>query len=159
MGTWAGYQVKQSMDYVSQPAVHKSHHSGDVLTVVGLVGLSHWWTNKKRKAMGLEPEPMNKYVGWGMGFGIGWIFWWVPFAVYIALDYALFHIHILAFLATVGVFIGAWKLYRHRYAKKYSKYYETKAVQLKVEPEPHAPASDEWLAQAGERMRKNVGLQ
>jgi hypothetical protein len=159
----------QSFDYVEQlqaqgqSAAKHGRFQGDVLLGAGVVGFSHWLGNRKRKKLGLPQEPMSNVIGVPMAIGLGYVFWWLPFLVYMVLATFVIHIHLLALIVTVGIFIFAWHQWKKHRARKYQAYYTAKAARAWPEAvqKPanlHAPGSEEWLASAGERMRKNIGL-
>lgn len=154
----------QSYDYVTQlqeQGQQQARHgriNGDILTGATVIGLSHWLGNRRRQKMGLPQEPMSNVIGVPMAIGLGYVFWWVPFLIYMVLATYVIHIHLIAFLITVGIFVWAWRMWKRRQNKKYAAYYTARAAKPLPKPNDHAPASDEWLAETGARIRKNLGL-
>jgi hypothetical protein len=153
--------INDSYGYAEQLQANASAHKGsglkgDALLGMGVVGFTHWRGNRRRKKMGLPQEPLSRSLRIGMGLGLGWVFWWVPFVVYMLLDVVFLHLHILSFGATVLLFAGAFILYKRHHAKKYAAYYAAKAQQPAKPVNLHAPGSSDWLAETGNRVRNNL---
>ena len=162
--------IRQSYGYTEQLQAHANAHRGtglkaDILTGASVVTVAHWLGNRRRKKVGLPQEPMSNVVGVPIAAGLGYVFWWLPFAIYMILDVAVFHLHWISFFLTVGLFVGGFMLWKKHRAKKYEAYnaaqdakaWETAARKSETAND-HAPGSSEWLAEAGQRMRRNLNL-
>jgi hypothetical protein len=154
--------IDNSVNYVTglQESGHQAAKhgalQGDFLLGTAVIGGTHWYKNRQRTKLGMPAQPMNKWAGAGIAYGLGWVFWWLPFLVYMLLEVFVFHSVILAVIGTGVLFIGAWVLYKRHRARKYAAYYAAKPMKITKAEDYNAPLSDEWLSSTGDRLRKNL---
>jgi Flp pilus assembly protein TadB len=154
MGIQGSYNYTDQL--LSQGESHHDKLTKDAFLGAAVISLAHWAGNRKRKKLGLPPEPMNQALGVGTAVAWGYVFWWVPFLIYMLLAIAL-GMHLLAFLLTAGIFIGAFILWKKHRNKRYAAYYTARAMRQTQQPaNTHAAGSNEWVAQTAQRVRQNI---